>query len=128
MNNCSTNASNNVINNIEEINVKRKIKKQKIKNINNNTIKNSLLYDNNNLYNCMSSNNINIKINTSHNNIKLNHKKRITPFVENSYKKKNIIKNHKNTINNINNFNNCNYIYLLNNGDKYIKINRQFKA
>ena len=32
-----------------------------------------------------------------------------------------------NTINNISNFNNCSYIYLFNNGEKFVKINKQFK-
>ena len=122
----------NSINNNDEINVKRKCKIQKIKNINEKEIKNSLLYGDNNMYNCMSSNNIVTNINNNDNKIKINHEKKITPFIENSYiknnqNKKQIQNLNNNTINNINNFNNCNYIYLLNNGDKYIKINRQFK-
>ena len=43
-------------------------------------------------------------------------------------KNKKMKKTLNNTINNISNFNNCNYIYLFNNGDKFVKINKQFKA
>ena len=38
----------------------------------------------------------------------------------------NKLKNQNNTINNISNFNNCNYIYLFNNGERFV--NKQFKV
>ena len=116
----------NIIN--EELTVKKKTLVQKLKKINNNDANNNnSISGKNNLYNCLSLNNINKKKTNKDNKQSLNHKKKITPFIENSYIKTNQLKNQNKTINNINNFNNCNYIYLLNNGDKFIKINRQFK-
>ena len=61
-------------------------------------------------------------------NLFLMQKKKITSTNDNSYIKMNPTKKLNKTINNINNFSNCNYIYLLNNGDKFIKIKKQFKA
>ena len=117
----------NIINNYEEINVKKKSKPQIIKNINNNEIKKNILIDYNILCGCLSLNNINKNINNDSKLI-FNAKKKITSTNDNSYIKMNPTKKLNKTINNINNFSNCNYIYLLNNGDKFIKIKKQFKA
>ena len=126
--NSFSNLKKNIINNnFEEINVKKKDKPQILKNINNNLIKKNILIDYNILCACLSLNNINKNI---HNNCKFifNPKKKIISINENSYIKKNPFKKLNKTINNINNFSNCNYIYLLNNSDKFIKIKKQFKV
>ena len=81
----------------------------------------------NSLNNCLSSNDIGNTMNNNDKQMNLKHNKKKTPFIENSYINNEQLKSQNNTINNINNFNSCNYIYLLNNGDKFIKINRQFK-
>lgn len=111
------------IKNKEENYVKIKNKPQII---NNSNTKNKLIF-NNSLNNCLSSNDIGNTMNNNDKQMNLKHNKKKTPFIENSYINNEQLKSQNNTINNINNFNSCNYIYLLNNGDKFIKINRQFK-
>ena len=113
-------------NNLEEINNANKKKLKIIKNINNHEIKKNILIDYNILCGCLSLNNINKNINNDSKLI-LNRKKKIITN-ENSYIKTNPLKKLNKTINNINNFSNCNYIYLLNNGDKFIKTKRNFKV
>jgi hypothetical protein len=116
---------------VSSININKNIKstneendKMKSNQIINNNLKNKYRLDNN-LNGCLSSININKK-DKNEKNLFLNHIKRKTPFIENSFIKNNPTKNN-NTISNISNFNNCNYIYLLNNGEKYIKTNKQLK-
>ena len=117
---------NIINNNLEEINNANKKKLKIIKNINNHEIKKNILIDYNILCGCLSLNNINKNINNDSKLI-LNRKKKIITN-ENSYIKTNPLKKLNKTINNINNFSNCNYIYLLNNGDKFIKTKRNFKV
>ena len=114
----SSNINKNIKSNNEE---NDKLKSNQIINSN---LKNKYRLDNN-LNGCLSSININKK-DKNEKKLFLNHIKRKTPFIENSFIKNNPTKNN-NTISNINNFNNCNYIYLLNNGEKYIKTNKQLK-
>ena len=126
-NSCSKIKKNIINNNLEEINnTKKKNKPKIIKNFNNHVIKKNILIDYNILCGCMSLNNINKNINNDSKLI-LNRKKKIITN-ENSYIKTNPLKKLNKTINNINNFSNCNYIYLLNNGDKFIKTKRNFKV
>ena len=114
----SININKNIKNNNEEND------KMKCNQIINSNLKNKYRLDNN-LNGCLSSININKK-DKNEKILFLNHIKRKTPFIENSFIKNNPTKNN-NTISNISNFNNCNYIYLLNNGEKYIKTNKQLK-
>ena len=117
-------SSSNVNKNINMKSNNEENDKMKSNQIVNNSLKNKYRLDNN-LNGCLSSININKK-DKNEKKLFLNHIKRKTPFIENSFIKNNPTKN-SNTISNINNFNNCNYIYLLNNGEKYIKTNKQLK-
>jgi len=118
--------------NLNETNDKENLYKTKINNqiMNtkyfNNKIKNSLILENKNINNknsmILNSNSNSKKIN---NKLSLNKKilaktSRITNLRNDN------LKMHSNTINNISNYNNCNYIYLFNNGEKFIKINKQY--
>ena len=92
----------------------------------NNNIKNSLILDNKNINNKNSmilnsnSKKLSNKLPLNKNNKILEKTSRITNLRNDK------LKMQSKTINNISNFNNCNYIYLLNNGEKYVKINKQY--
>ena len=82
--------------------------------------------DENNLNGYFSYNNIN-KIDKNQNTlseIQTQRIKKLPQMMENSFNGNPKPKNkNNNTINNINHFNSCNYIYLLNNEEKNLKIN-----
>ena len=103
--------------------------------INGNTF-NKTLIKNKKSFNLNDNNNINNNsISTNHYTKKFNNDKKLSLYhnkiIENATRlstlRNNQIKSQSNTINNISNFNNCNYIYLFNNGEKFVKINKQFK-
>ena len=89
----------------------------------NNKIKKSLILDNKNINNknSMISNSNSKKLN---NKLSLNKNSRI--LEKTSRLRNDKLKMQSNTINNISNFNNCNYIYMFNNGEKFVKINKQY--
>ena len=91
----------------------------------NNKLKKSLILENRNINNKNSmifNNNkkLNNKLSLNKNNQILEKASRIINLRNDK------LKMQSKTINNISNFNNCNYIYLFNNGEKYIKINKQY--
>ena len=96
--------------------------------INNKIKRNILLEDKKINNNCLGSKKFIKNINTDK---KLSFSK-TNKFIDKKTKipalRNNQIKSQSNTINNISNFNNCNYIYLFNNDEKFIKINKQTKA
>ena len=113
----------NIINKEKEINSntynilnKNKVKNKKSFNIIEKNINN----------NCASTNHYNKNLNNDK-KLALYHNKIIENAAKLSTLRNNQIKSQSNTINNISNFNNCNYIYLFNNGEKFVKINKQFK-
>ena len=117
---------------LNETNDKENIFKTKINNqiMNakafNNKIKNSLILDNKNI-NYKNSMFLNSNSKKLSNKISLNKNNKIlekTSRITNLRNDK--LKMQSNTINNISNFNNCNYIYLFNNGEKFVKINKQY--
>ena len=94
----------------------------------NTKVKNRILLDNKNINKNLFNVNKNVIKKTSDKKLTLYQNKKI---IGNSARlttlRNNKIKAQNNTINNINNFNNCSYIYLFNNGEKFIKINKQLK-
>lgn len=122
----------NINQKLNETNDKENIFKTKINNqiMNakafNNKIKNSLLLNNKNINNknsmILNSNSkiLSNKLSLNKNNKILETTSRIATLRNDK------IKMQSNTINNISNFNNCNYIYLFNNGEKFVKINKQY--
>ena len=115
---------NSVNNNTENFRIIKK--KFEMMNNDNKKLKKKLL-SNNSSNNCLSSKNINNKIDYSDKKTDIIHSKNISPFIGKSYINPELVKSQNKTINNINNFNSCSYIYLLNNGDKFIKINNRLK-
>ena len=94
----------------------------------NTKVKNRILLDNKNINKNLFNVNKNlIKKSSDKNQTLYQTKKIIGNSARISTLRNNQIRAQNNTINNINNFNNCSYIYLFNNGEKFIKINKQLK-
>ena len=108
--------------NDNEINIKRSNNHQLINKVS--RIKNNIPFDNNNINNNFDTNHFNKEF-YNDKKLPLYHNKRIIEKDNISLLRNNLANNKSNTINNISNFNNCNYIYLFNNGQKYVKINNK---
>ena len=118
--------------NDDNINVTDNKQKSKYLMLNNTIIKtkskNRILLENKNVNkNLFNANKNVIKKSTEKNQTLYQTKKIIGNSARISTLRNNQIRAQNNTINNINNFNNCSYIYLFNNGEKFIKINKQLK-
>lgn len=115
--------------NINEMNIKQKSKYLMLNNTTINTkAKNRILLDNKNVNKNLFNVNKNIIKKSNDKKLALyQNKKIIGNSARISTLRNNKIRGQNNTINNINNFNNCSYIYLFNNGEKFIKINKQLK-
>ena len=118
--------------NDDNINVMNSKQKTKYLMLNKSTIntktRNRLLLDSKNVNKILfNTNKTIIKKSSDKKQTLYQNKKIIRNSIRLSNLRNNQIKAQNKTINNINNFNNCSYIYLFNNGEKFIKINNKLK-